>query len=393
MKTTDSNKKLIALGLGLIALLAIGWKYHDIQKPRIYLSFYGDHKKTLRYLIEATELFRKLNQEYILALGIQNNIDDHLSEIHRSYQKSTDKDIIFAPMGSQASDKFVSLNVPKRDEKYFIMQVTASHNFLKSENGLSVFLPAQDYLNGVVPMLLSIRGKPRLIHIIQNKDVAYLEQTTQFIMREMGKYELNFGRIVAATSHDLKTKFELFVKEGKLHESDWIIFIDNNPLRYLNSIEKFNAKHSEVLRKSEKIFTYGSADTKLPADLLSNSTQALFWHPKINYDEHGSLSNCDFVESFFKQFGHYPDFHAAFLFSSLEYATKIKTDRIVFSKIKEAFVPTILGKLSWTESGTQRNIFPIFYRFDKDLNPAVYSYAKNLKSCRNFSIPIKEIMF
>ena len=128
---------------------------------------------------------------------------------------------------------------------------------------------------------------------------------------------------------------------------------------------------------------------------VRNSWQGAFWDRRIRYAEHGRISNCEFTRAFHEMSGTSPDFHAAFIFSSLEVAESLG-GRNPFSTgdLSNALEPiaTIMGPMNWNTLGRREGAYPIVVHTDAGGQTELFSQATSLEWCADAqqmaSIPI-----
>jgi hypothetical protein len=138
----------------------------------------------------------------------------------------------------------------------------------------------------------------------------------------------------------------------------------------------------------EKIYTYGRIIDvqRAPAEAgpgLRRSWQALFWDPRLRHPGHGRFSSCQFVRAYRADHGVLPDFHAAFVFASLEVAPALGA-RNPFSggdPSDLAAIPSVLGPLRWNAIGRRRDARPIVLHSDEQGGRTLFSLGRPLETC------------
>ena len=139
----------------------------------------------------------------------------------------------------------------------------------------------------------------------------------------------------------------------------------------------------------QKVYTYGSVSvfdhqTASYKRAVRNSWQGVFWDHRVRYAEHGSTSNCEFTRAFRQVAGTPPDFHAAFIFSSLEVAEALQgRNPFATSDLSRDLDPiaTIFGPMHWNATGRREGAYPIVMHTDALGQAEIFALATSLEWC------------
>jgi len=175
-----------------------------------------------------------------------------------------------------------------------------------------------------------------------------------------------------------RAKINNLIAKNNISPTDWIFFLDFGPYYYRHLNPEF--------QNINKVFIYGSIPEYEGLSgneriTFKNSWQVLFWHPEINYTEHGSMSNCKFVRNYSKRFAEPPDFHSAYIYSILESAGQIPLTS--FNKIDSLSSKTILGEIKWNKNGLRKNASSLFFNYNREGSLRLFTDDKSIQWCEN----------
>jgi len=262
-----------------------------------------------------------------------------LQQTIHGFKSLSENGILLAPAGSKGSDLYSNYlkNHSGVRSKILIQQVTASTELNRSHDRVfSVFIPPENYLNGVIEALISEKGRPENIYVNVNSKFSYLKEIAASLQNKLVELKLP----------EAKT---LDKSRMKYSPNDWLFYIDYSLTHY--------RKDPDYPTTPTKIYVYGQYVQPLPP----NSFQILFWHPEIKFLNHGKLTSCNLYKMYNEEFsGTEFDFHHLFQFATLEVA------QVLIRDPDSREIPTVTGKVSWDKSGIRRNIKPLILKVDKD---------------------------
>lgn len=364
------------------------WDYRnkDLKFNSIYIHFYNDRPDEINLKIErlqnTVELFSELNPTYNLDTGLDLNIDDSLNKNIKAWQEASKRDIVFAPMGSQASDLLAEIKQPS-SEVFLISQITASSKLQKKQKVLSTFFEGSDYLKGITPLLSKENGRPENIVIVRDQKNLYFQGLENQLLSDLKKQRLPEPILWSGEHKDLSNYIINAINKKIIGPKDWIFLLDGNI-----SIKdfQFTKESSYVFKKLLKIYLYGDEELKTDPVFYSNSVFSLFWHPDMNYSNSLELNQCDFLNFYKNKFTTRADFHSAYLYSSLQIASQVKG--LSFNDVTKKKLTTILGTFIWDDRGRPVNRYPIYLKFDHFLNGKYFVDSLPEKYCGKLNYPI-----
>ncbi len=403
-----SKKKFLTITS--IAFLLIGiyilksCQAQNNKKILIATSLTGPNAKIGTNIVQAIQLFLKLHHLEnwrLVTMDSQSNDRLNAEQTFQLYQKASSHSILFGPRGTKASLEFIKLCSqqisPQNNRFIFLNQVTASPIFNHYFNSLSTFISSQNYLAGVLYLLKKKVGTPGRIHILRLKDIPYFEDMVMALKKEMKKLDLNQGKEIFFSLQDDRASLNDFLSKN-VQENDWLVILDYGPQHYISH------QMNPVFSKALKIFVYG----QMPSNQISsqeketflNSLQVLTWLPHLDYSSQGTINNCHFSKKFEEAFAHPPDFHAAYIFSTLEADETLRNStpspQNRMKQIEQREVKTIVGTVRWDKEGTRINGFPALLLIDRNGQKTLYEHDQNtLQWCSDenadTSIPILPI--
>lgn len=333
----------------------------------VYLStpLSGSKDKGKR-LLNAAELYISDHPEKKLELHtLDSKSNDKLSaEQMMSFIKEKNPKLVFGPPGSAGANEFLKISTGLTPEEkknfFFLNQVTASPKMNLAFSGINTFFQTEDYLSGVVNFLLTKEKKPRKVHIIHLKNVAYLDEVAEFARRDLRAKSIPIGLDISILENGASSLFEEW-KKADIKKEDWVFLITHNiPDTFLP------LKDDKLFSETIKIFTYGRANSymrKFPW-LYQNSWQALFWHSDLEYQNSGSLSNCAFEAKYEQKFKSKPDFHSAYMYSTFEAVSALNFTNPFLKEeglVGIPPIPTLTGEVQWDQKGLRLSLKPILF--------------------------------
>lgn len=335
----------------------------------IYLSTPLTGTMNRKSLVQAIDLFIKTNPKLNLRLMSKDNHSDFALSTRQinEFVVSPKPKIIFGPSGSEASHDFVLANQNRsqadRKKTFFLNQVTASPELNSEWPTVNSFFSTDDYLKGLVDLLLGQQKRPKKVHIFCLSDLAYLDEVVSKLRGEFEKNKLQVGldlKVHQVIGEDIVDQW----RKALVQKDDWVFLVT-----YLNPNSFLKLKGEKNFQQVLKVMTYGKPDSISLQDkwFYKNSWQILFWHPELEYLDSGPFSNCQFSETFFKRFKHEPDFHGAFAYSALEAASRLGFENPFLNHggiTALAPIQTMMGPMLWGRSGLRLDVFPIILKDD-----------------------------
>lgn len=305
----------------------------------------------------------------------------------RLYLETAPGDVIFAPRGTKASLEYIKSFPPEMNDKryvYFLNQVTASTAFNRMYPTVSVFLPSEKYLDGVLELMKSTLPAPRKVHILRLDGIEYFVEIENQLIRDIARLGLTQGGAFTVTDADRgEVLASLTAPGGDIAEEDWLFLLDHGPEVFAN----IRPSPAGAFENIQKVYIYGNSAlfSQIPSGrqpAWRNSWQALFWDNKLFYAGSGRLTNCDFVKKYFLAFRQPPDFHAAYTFAAMEVAAALE-GKSPFDKGLGP-VNTILGEITWDSRGVRTNSRPVIFHYDSQGRETLYT-SKSISWCPNMS--------
>ncbi|MBK7845553.1 MAG: hypothetical protein IPJ71_18055 [Bdellovibrionales bacterium] len=130
---------------------------------------------------------------------------------------------------------------------------------------------------------------------------------------------------------------------------DWIVIW--TPIRQkMKNMEKM--KH---FMSALKIVPYGPSD---PTAIWPSTARVMFWHPNVSYER--SNRNCAFSANFRRSTKLDPDFHSAYLFSTLEVGLQVlNSDWRPLTSNNSPEFDSLFGRLRLDREGRMLNHIPL----------------------------------
>lgn len=355
-------KRLLIIG-GLFAALVIGVGIFQHIKPQakvfMALPLSGTKSKKGQLMYEATQLFAQKNSR------LQFEIADSRSETLRAaYLVAEALDLasyryIFLPAGTEPSllfiNKFLSPNNVSRAKKRDLWNlIAAGENINQAAGAHGVFFRASDYLRGIVPKVKQKSAEPGHIFIVLQDEVSYFNEIAAHLQNEIiaegWQGKIKNIKLSSEWQKDLQ------LLADQVRAQDWVVFIFYRAQTILDALPT-----KKTLLAAQKIFIYG--DEQLKASAVPNVWQAVFWSPYLSYHTQGE-DNCEFVKEFRSLTGQTPDFHAAYLYATLQVIEQME-------RKKEPYY-SVTGPVVFDEMGNRKIEGPIVLHTDAQLHQREY---------------------
>lgn len=298
----------------------------------------GSRQKTL--LINASfELWSKTRKNEV-------EIVRSLSQIK---SKIRGESMTLGPCSSDLLEKYFSdiAILSRKKTSLYLNCVTASPEFDKKFPTVSVFPRSRDYLRTVFKRLLVTKSGPKRVVVLFDFTLKYLLEARADLNRLISS-ELGEGPLIQWVSLDeLNQRSEL--GQDVFSINDWIVIW--TPIRQkMKNMEKM--KH---FMSALKIIPYGPSD---PTAIWPNTARVMFWHPNVSYEK--SNQNCAFSANFRRSTKLDPDFHSAYLFSTLEVGLQVlNSDWRPLTQNNSPEFDTLFGRLRLDREGRILNYTPV----------------------------------
>ncbi|MBK9038812.1 MAG: hypothetical protein IPL83_06600 [Bdellovibrionales bacterium] len=263
--------------------------------------------------------------------------------------KINSESMTLAPCSSDLLEEYFSdiAVLRRRKSSFYLNCVTASPEFDKKFPTVSVFPRSRDYLRTVFKRLLVTESGPKRVVVLFDFTLKYLlearAELNRLISSEMGE-----GPLIQWVSLDeLKRRSEL--GQDVFSVNDWIVIW--TPIRQkMKNMEKM--KH---FMSALKIIPYGPSD---PTAIWPHTARVMFWHPNVSYEK--SNQNCAFSADFRRSTKLDPDFHSAYLFSTLEVGLQVlNSDWRPLTPNNSPEFDTLFGRFRLDHEGRILNYIPV----------------------------------
>lgn len=298
----------------------------------------GSRQKKL--LINASfEFWSKIRKNEVEIVGFLSHIK---SKINREL-------MTLAPCSSDLLEEYFSdvTIVRRKKSSLYLNCVTASPEFDKKFPTVSVFPRSRDYLRTVFKRLLVTESGPKRVVVLFDFRPKYLLEARADLNKLISS-ELGGGPLIQWVSLNELQRFSELGQDF-FSPDDWIVIWTPVRQKMIN-IEKM--KH---FMSALKIIPYGPSD---PTAIWPKTARVMFWHPNVSYEK--SNQNCAFSEDFRRSAKLDPDFHSAYLFSTLEVGLRVlNSDWRPLTQNNSPEFDTLFGSLRLDREGRILNYIPV----------------------------------
>ena len=353
----------------LFCVLFFAFQYFKSpEQTTLYIStsLTGTLRKGVK-IHHAIELFNEIRAKQPLKIVAKDSQSNGAVSARQTsdFLRAPEPKLIFSPPGSNESDLFVArLDKEQwiRTKLFFLNQIVASRRIHEFIPTLTTFFSSKDYFTQAVDLISSVGPIPRKAHLFIQAGAPYLEEVAEYLRKDLSSHKIPIG---LDTKIDNTSNDKSFTDWKNQHPSvnDWIFIISFNDSPLMSAF-----KDDFIFSKATKIITYGSEESdysKTPW-YFNNSWQLFFWTRYIRFENNRDFDNCEFVSKFTEKFHMVPDFHAAFIFSTLEaisefgYRNPFQEKEAITNKI----VSTITGSAEWDSKGFRKGNLPLWVHFD-----------------------------
>jgi hypothetical protein len=278
---------------------------------------------------------------------------------------------VFSPAGSAETMEFARYlaRLGLSPEKRIWGQVIASEAVHQELPLRSLFFPAGRYFAGIPGQLQRLNVElEREIVIFQENPHPYTGEIVRALRMELAGAGYRNLRVIEVPEGDIKAVWG----SSRLSTRSVLVFAMHGIDRVLP------LGGDSAFRTRLRFLSYGRAFTPGFLEPVARprpgdppEIHALYWSPFL---ELGASSSCEFSQAYLRRFSRLPDFHAAFLYASLEAATDRRGGRS----------RTIVGEVDkGRASGLRQELSPLFLEFQAN-ETVLHGSDFARDRCRNF---------
>ena len=235
------------------------------------------------------------------------------------------------------------------------------HALQLSQTSRHLFLRSRSYVNGLKEALPEFFNRPVWILRDTGSQTEYFEFTVDAL-----RSSAPMAQVVNYKPEDFEKAWGQI--KSKLDGNDIsVVFLSFRHEHYSK------IKDDLVLQRAQRLILYSKSFTPYaPSQAQGAETHIHFWLPFVGSGSENILSDsCEFVRQYKKSFGVRPDFHAAYLFATLQAilqdrAGTLDSDYKIQNSERKP-IHSILGNLSFGPSGRVQNLpYPAFLTWQGD---------------------------
>lgn len=234
--------------------------------------------------------------------------------------------------------------------RYLMGQVIASEKAHTMARLHSTFFPSSRYASGLGAELAG-RERGKEVLIFRPGEPSYFGEVAEGLRGELGSAGFRKVREFVYQAGSFQDAW----KKARARPGSVLVF-----LRWPALAEPRLAKEAAFV-DSTRVYIYGEPGARYLGK-KGRELSVLFWHPGLLYRDSSAYSNCDFHRDFVAAFSYEPDFHAAFLYTSLQVLAAAGGSE----PSRGAGYPTITGRVVLGENGLRENMRPFLKEVSAD---------------------------